>query len=298
MPSILDATSKAEGAIFQPFAEVTAYSPPKFTPEFIGAIDAIISVGDDSEKIECARVDHFEWSLDHSCHPVKWRPSLNQSSIAGPDTKESAIHKAWVALGGKLSNCENGHPDQSQSALLIKNSDFYYATLNKSLSKAASNDGWELVCTIQEFTDYCEKMAAEEKRIDITGKPIFTQAMADAGELPPVGAKAKVCIEKAGFDIDNSDLKFEGKVVIIRAAFANEEGEKIVAIENEDGNCACFIIECIEPLYTRTDREKMHEQIHNIMTDDSGRFMKFSELPDYTIESYDKLIDTFGLLKC
>lgn len=79
-------------------------------------------------------------------------------------------------------------------------------------------------------------------------KPVYTAEMHAKNELPPVGSKAKVCIEEAGFYVDEQDVKFEGKAVTVKAAFSNTESEKIVAVENEDGNCYCYIIECIKPI--------------------------------------------------
>lgn len=85
----------------------------------------------------------------------------------------------------------------------------------------------------------------------ITGKPmkpVYTAEMHARNELPPVNSKVKVCIEEAGFYVDEQDVKFEGKAVTVKAAFSNTESEKIVAVENEDGNCYCYIIECIKPI--------------------------------------------------
>jgi hypothetical protein len=132
-------------------------------PEFSGAIDAIIGVGDDSEQIDCAPIGDFAW-----CSVIKWRPSLNQPSIAESDTKESVIHKAWVALKGDLNNakkydsktlylifCIKGNIRCNAGEYLLTN----YATNN--------HEYWNSVCTKQEFTDYCEKMAAEELRMKV-----------------------------------------------------------------------------------------------------------------------------------
>lgn len=79
-------------------------------------------------------------------------------------------------------------------------------------------------------------------------KPVYTAEMHARNELPPVDSKVKVCIEEAGFYVDEQDVKFEGKAVTVKAAFINTESEKIVTVENEDGNCYCYIIECIKPI--------------------------------------------------
>lgn len=79
-------------------------------------------------------------------------------------------------------------------------------------------------------------------------KPVYTAEMHARNELPPVDSKVKVCIKEAGFYVDEQDVKFEGKAVTVKAAFSNVESEKIVTVENEDGNCYCYIIECIKPI--------------------------------------------------
>lgn len=122
-------------------------------------------------------------------------------------TKQSAIHKAWVDLKGDLSNAEKHDRGGKFLVVCIKDG----ISIKKGEYQIASHttnntEYWENVCTIQEFTEYCEKMAAEEKRMDIIGqngndglhydntaqqvealavndKPTFTQAMADENEL-------------------------------------------------------------------------------------------------------------------
>lgn len=113
------------------------------------------------------------------------------------------------------------------------------------------NDGLHYDNTAQQV----EALAVNAQR------PIFTQVMADAGELPPVGCKVKVCIEGAGFELEGNDAKHEGKDVTVKSSFTNKDGDKIVAIENDYGNCACYIIECIKPLDTRTPKQKAVDAI-------------------------------------
>lgn len=79
-------------------------------------------------------------------------------------------------------------------------------------------------------------------------KPIYTAEMHAKGELPQVGSEVKVCIEESGFGLDGDDSGFEGKTVKVKASFINEYENKIVAIENDEGDCTCYIIECIKPI--------------------------------------------------
>jgi hypothetical protein len=291
-------------------------------PEFNGLIDFTHKDGDEyfSQKVGSKFCDAWEF-LGGGNEIAKWRPSLNQPPIAEPDTKESAIHKAWVALGGSIRHdFQDAHSIWPVSGASYVNGEYYFSSGDTCFESDA-----KLVCTVKEFTDYCEKMSAEEKRMDIIGqngndglhydntaqqvealfvdgmpnnmkfvpitgvktkqlnpdnKPIFTQAMADNGDLPPVGSEF----------LGNMDIQY---ITVGYTTLGSVVGEVL-----KSGSIHTYKQHQCKPIDSRTDREKMHEQIHSIMTDDSGRFMKFSELPDYAIESYDKLIDTFGLLKC
>lgn len=110
----------------------------------------------------------------------------------------SKIHKAWASLDGSLRNCANGHAYSSDSALLIF-SDYYYVTNSLELSDDSDKAGWEIICTIQQFNDHCEMMKQKQGAFGKHGcvtepdsAPVFTQAMADANELPPVGSFVKL----------------------------------------------------------------------------------------------------------
>ncbi|MBP6517881.1 hypothetical protein [Shewanella sp.] len=205
-------------------------------PKFSGDIEFTFN-GEGCEMQEVRSANNINWSI-----VKKWRPSLNQSSVAESDTKQSAIHKAWVDLNGDLSNAEKHDSGGKFLVVCIKDGIAIKKGEYQIASHTTNNtEYWENVCTIPEFTSYCEKIAAEEKRMniicqngneglhydntaqqvealamkqpsekmkvalkeadDISGgfitrclvfkpadKPIFTQAMADAGELPPVGS--------------------------------------------------------------------------------------------------------------
>lgn len=51
-----------------------------------------------------------------------------------------------------------------------------------------------------------------------------------------------------GLKFVGDDSKFEGKTVTVKDSFINKDENKIAAIENDKGNCACYIIECIKPI--------------------------------------------------
>ena len=75
-----------------------------------------------------------------------------------------------------------------------------------------------------------------------SAKPIFTQAMADAGELPPVGSECDICYE-------NNGLFFKGSVI---AYF-----EDLLWLDLGDKNPVRMTREVkFKPLDTRTEKQK------------------------------------------
>jgi hypothetical protein len=269
-------------------------------PEFMGLIEFTFDREGYEEMHEVRGTSNINWSI-----VKKWRPSLNQSlSISEHETKESAIHKAWVALKGDLNNVIDDIQGSKDSILKCISGigSFSIGDYAFCVGNFHNKSVWEYVCATQEFTNYCEKMAAEEKCIDIIGqngnyglhydktakqveviinnntpfsiefaekggfsyefkavssdKPIFTQAMADAGELPPVGSIVKVCLADAGFNVDGYDEQFESKICLVAASFINKYGSKMVVISNEFGVHGCYVAKSVKPIDTRTDREK------------------------------------------
>lgn len=308
-------------------------------PEFSGLVDYMekndVYIGNDC--IYTNHTDTIDWT-EHCCsHQVKkWRPSLNQPSVAGRETKESAIHKAWVALKGDIKNLKNYscstnnngillYKVDSDTGLLQMPSGYYYQDI-PFLGLSAS---LVEICLMSEFTNYCEKMAAEEKRMieimqngndglhydntaqqvvkcscigcdnesthtwsghptcDDCGtpsrsevrevvnhtllkpknpesifksnegaqkslnehlakladdKPIFTQAMAVNGELPPVGSE---CILNLAFDSYPAKVTYIGNGV---GCFINLNNGEEYSFAMKDTS--------FKPLDTRTDREK------------------------------------------
>lgn len=137
-------------------------------PEFKGVVDVVTANKCEYERLspDSAALQFEDDRFD--CYVIKWRPSLNQPSVAESDTKESAIHKAWVALKGDFSNAKQYDENGSYLAVCIKDGFFikeggYCLTENL----VENTEHWEDVCTVKEFTDYCEKMAAEEKRMKV-----------------------------------------------------------------------------------------------------------------------------------
>lgn len=138
--------------------------------------------------------------------------------------KQSLINKAWVDLKGDLSNAGNG---KLFSGLYLKYNDdpTNKEYLGYFCSRVDDSKFSNLICTVDEFNAYCEKMKQGNAE-----KPVFTQEMADAGELPPVGC---VCLVKhkdadetwAQPDYGEKVIVAYGKELII---FANKHGHETV----------------------------------------------------------------------
>ena len=61
--------------------------------------------------------------------------------------------------------------------------------------------------------------------------------------LPPVNTVCEVVEGTAYWDSHESE--WLGSNVKVKAAFVNDLGQSIVAVERFDGRCSCFIIECL-----------------------------------------------------
>jgi len=136
------------------------------------------------------------------------------------------------------------------------------------------------------------KQSAEEKRMDIIGqngndglhydntaqqvealavndKPIFTQAMADAGELPPVGSKVLFdgdsCFE---FHSEYEQGLVDGGVVEIISHFDSGAGNVAAFLFdcNDGRSVSCGNNTCFKPIDTRTDREKAINEMASLIS--------------------------------
>lgn len=199
-------------------------------PEYKGLIEVEMKYGSVMLNKEAG---NLMWSLMLGGHYIiaKWRPVVLQSE--SDDLKNKLASEISSSMGSACLSA-NGVIDVLSEAFKPK-PPFW----NKSM---------------QIFSCPCVAVNAEAIKTKVSlketnpMKPVYTAEMHAKNELPQVDSKVKVCIKSEGFDVDEQDEKFEGKTVTVRAAFNNAESEKIVAVENEDGNCACYIIECIKPI--------------------------------------------------
>lgn len=84
-------------------------------------------------------------------------------------------------------------------------------------------------------------------------KPVYTQAMCDAGELPPVGVRCEIC-----YDVDG--LFFNGSVI----AYFNDKAW----LDMEGKHPVCFVKDTVfRPIDTRTDQEKLIDEVAKSLVD-------------------------------
>ena len=83
--------------------------------------------------------------------------------------------------------------------------------------------------------------------------------------LPPVNTVCEVVEGTAYWDSHESE--WLGSNVKVKAAFVNDLGQSIVAVERFDGRCSCFIIECLAVTKTpeQIAAEKRETAIRELM---------------------------------
>lgn len=151
--------------------------------------------------------------------------------------KEAYMHNAaidleWSVGNVKYNNCES----------LWRGTNRYFG----------HSDGvpicarYAVICKMQEFIDYCEANKPKPK-------PVFTQAMADAGELPPVGCEVLVSNDNRYILSEHGEM-FIGVELTMVSAFENANGEPMVAVSMDDGECCCFRAEMIRPIKSPRDK--------------------------------------------
>lgn len=213
-------------------------------PEYSGAMKVELSSGD--VIFNCGKTSEFDWRINDGINPkiMRWKPIVISAGIAG----------CWYSFD--INECKKPSflqqkpkinlivPDSLKAEVRRVGGEVNVTISQKDKQEDAANN-LEKVISIDAVCDAIKKVSPKE---DKPMKPAYTAEMHARNELPPVGSKVKVCIKEAGFYVDEQDVKFEGKAVTVKAAFSNTKSEKIVAVENEDGNCYCYIIECIKPI--------------------------------------------------
>lgn len=99
---------------------------------------------------------------------------FNEASVKW--LKEAYMHNAALDLDWDFYNAKPW----------VSRSDEYIISLDGSFQTRVHAEHYNVICTKQEFIDYCN---ANKPCEDV--KPAFTQAMADAGKLPPIGCECQ-----------------------------------------------------------------------------------------------------------
>jgi len=215
-------------------------------PEFIGLIDAEIGEGDLKSLHVGSQVDRFDWDLDHPCPTVKWRPSLEQPKQWPDNSRIDAIGQNgndWLHYGNTAQQVE---------ALALKRA----SERMKVAQKEADDIGKGFVTrcvmmpTNPKFIDNETANAKVKTHIESL-RPIFTQAMADAGELPPVGSLVDV-VGKNGVELAYGEGEKKCEVL------AHIENTAVIRMSFGLG---CFSSNVIKASDTRTDREKAIDEM-------------------------------------
>ena len=107
--------------------------------------------------------------------------------------------------------------------------------------------------------DLADELRKSECAADTTkpSEPVFTQAMADNGELPPIGAKVQF--------VGNDDYLVEfnindGDEIECICHTKDFEGDSIGVYRHKDGFSVSILNQLIEPIDTRTDKEKAFDE--------------------------------------
>ena len=134
------------------------------------------------------------------------------------------------------------------------------------------SDYWQIVCTRKEFEDYAKMQELNSINKEAI-KPVYTQEMADNGELPPVGC---LVVDKRN--------KCEFQVLLP----ADCNGYYVML--GHGGDYHCELLRNLEPIDTRTDKEKLIDEIQNEIdtyNKHSKSIPKDFKLSDHLFEKFD-----------
>lgn len=216
-------------------------------PEYNGAMKVELSSGD--VIFNCGKTSEFDWRINDNVNPkiLRWKPIVISAGISGCGYSFAINECQKPSFLQQKPKINLIVPDSLKSEVRRVGGE-----VNVTISqKYKQEEAPKTTMTVNiEGRDYLipSRTPTVLLKEDKPMKPVYTAEMHARNELPPVDSKVKVCIEEAGFALDGDDSKFEGKTVTVKAVFINKEGKKIVAIENDKGNCTCYIIECIKPI--------------------------------------------------
>jgi len=140
---------------------------------------------------------------------------------------------------------------------------------------------WKHICTRKEFEDRVKELESMKKW--------------NGEGLPPVGVDITI---KNMDDVELSEHgeTFVGELCKVMATFKNCNNTDMVAVQKEDGACACFILKLCVPI--QSERDKVVDKACDIMVDhmrnESGYYQYCKD--DALIKSMSAIYDA-GMLK-
>lgn len=120
--------------------------------------------------------------------------------------------------------------------------------------------------------DLSDLRKKQRKTVVDAPKPVYTQAMKDAGELPSVGCKVHLCnvttrrpdcCNLADHCVVNTSRNGDELVVIAKVYIGNDE---MAVVQNtRTKEVSTIVDQCYKPIYTRTPEQKQVDEVVEFM---------------------------------
>lgn len=164
-------------------------------------------------------------------------------AIAGDELTNGLPYSIKLSIGGAVAVNE-GHHDELEIVDLLRRDKTSEEHGFKGYTEY-SLDGWK---------PYLGKVYVEYKSVNLNDeKPVFTQAMADAGELPPVGSEFMMKHNDANETWAQPDFHSAKMKAIGDELFIIESGAKCNGNKESVGAIKDYTF---KPLDTRTEKQK------------------------------------------
>jgi hypothetical protein len=134
------------------------------------------------------------------------------------------------------------------------------------------------ICSKKEFEAYAKEQEQNEK-------PIYTQEMADNGELPPVG-----CEFTCEFPTDNRNFDFNSLNVEV-IGISSYDDRHIITFKNNIMGIGCGVYpasnDWVIPIDARTDEEKLIDEMESVINKRCRANDSLRDLYKTLLEHYD-----------
>jgi hypothetical protein len=255
------------------------------------------------------------WDLDgDQCDIVEWRPLLEQQKQSAYDVDAHVS----VAKGGVIPNNILGQMhevdkretltptkpvftqemadagERVKVGMLFKTGAGRYTALLVSDGQVVfEHESLGFIAERHAFVHPVDLRTPKQKAVDEAvkpsdDKPVFTQEMADAGELPPVGSVAMFCCsEPEDFSVE---LRSGGVVKIIHHYSPLPDGCNVAVFifkHTSGGDVSQAIPSCFKPIDTRTPKQKAVDELAKSIELSTGG--SYGEIAEYLISiGYEK----------